>query len=149
MFSYIWNKRKTEINIPSYVSIRKVSGELPLLWGEHCVECAMPLCYTSCKMYVPRIDGRCLRFEDGVRPVVFYDHSIGAYIRIKKWGKLEAVLPKGIYGIPITAFFSPSVLSFIQLFQNDDTIAIAAQFGGRRGLALAGSSFWDWRLYMG
>ena len=101
MFSYIWNKRKTEINIPSYVSIRKVSGELPLLWGEHCVECAMPLCYTSCKMYVPRIDGRCLRFEDGVQPVIFDDHGIGAYIRIKKWGKLEAVLPKGIYGIPI------------------------------------------------
>ena len=44
--------------------------------------------------------------------------------------------------IQIVAFFSPALLSFIQLFQEDSTIDLAmSQYGGNRGLALAGSNF--------
>ncbi len=37
-----------------------------LFWGEHCVECAAPACYSSCSLYEPRADGRCRRFEYGI-----------------------------------------------------------------------------------
>ena len=43
--------------------------------------------------------------------------------------------------IQILAFFSPSIHSFVQLFQSDNTIEIADKFSGRRGLALAGTVF--------
>lgn len=43
--------------------------------------------------------------------------------------------------IQISAFVSPSVLSFIQKFQSSSTVEIADKFSGRRGLALAGAAF--------
>ena len=30
-----------------------------LPWEEHCIECAMPACYTTCNLYEPRKDGKC------------------------------------------------------------------------------------------
>lgn len=43
--------------------------------------------------------------------------------------------------IQISAFLSPSVHSFVQLFQSESTIARADLFSGRKGLALAGTVF--------
>lgn len=40
----------------------------PLSWGEHCVECAIPHCYTSCDLYRARPDGKCRRFTFGIFP---------------------------------------------------------------------------------
>lgn len=43
--------------------------------------------------------------------------------------------------IQISAFLSPSVHSFVQLFQSESTIARADLFSGRKGVALAGTVF--------
>ncbi|WP_261289032.1 hypothetical protein [Serratia fonticola] len=43
--------------------------------------------------------------------------------------------------IILTAFVSPTVRDIIQLFQDDATVQIAAQYSGIRGLALAGAQF--------
>lgn len=61
-----------------------------LSWSEHCTECVWPTCYSSCELYVPRVDGRCRRFKDGmVRiDVPFCVNSYLLKIRFKRWGKL-------------------------------------------------------------
>lgn len=60
-------------------------------WEEHCVECAWPLCYDSCKMFQRRYDGRCIRVIDGL--VRNYNYSgvlgYGMDCRFRKWGKVE------------------------------------------------------------
>lgn len=63
-----------------------------LLWGEHCIECAAPDCYSSCDLYAARPDGRCRRFTNGIhRNPEFPSHrGYGAEVTFKQWGKLEA-----------------------------------------------------------
>lgn len=101
MFSCIWSKKNYTGSIPAYHGTWEVAGEMPVLWGEHCVECAMPDCYKTCNMYVPRQDGRCLRFEHGVQRLEENGRPAGGvHISIRKWGKIEAPLPKGQYGVP-------------------------------------------------
>jgi FkbH-like protein len=65
-----------------------------LHWQEHCVECALPLCYTNCPLYVPRKDRHCARFVYGiVRNRNFSGLlSCAADLRFRRWGKLEAIL---------------------------------------------------------
>ena len=45
-------------------------GRSLLLWGEHCTDCANPLCYMTCSLYTPRSDLKCRRFENGLQPVI-------------------------------------------------------------------------------
>lgn len=62
-----------------------------LSWGEHCVECAAPACYTSCDLYRPTETGKCRRFEGGIQRVGLPGQSTpGARVRFRRWGKLEA-----------------------------------------------------------
>lgn len=60
-------------------------------WAEHCSECVMPDCFTSCAFYTPRADMKCNRFEGGIR--VLQDNSAATIFEVifKNWGKLEAV----------------------------------------------------------
>lgn len=63
-----------------------------LLWGEHCIECAAPDCFTSCDLYQPRSDRRCRRFTYGVyrNPAFSSAAGYGGEVVFKRWGKLEA-----------------------------------------------------------
>lgn len=76
----------------AYVPLAGIRRRSFLLWGEHCIECAAPDCFTSCDLYDARPDRRCRRFESGVyRNRAFACASgYGAEIRFKTWGKLEA-----------------------------------------------------------
>lgn len=61
-------------------------------WGEHCTECAWPGCYSTCDLYVPREDGRCRRFTEGMVRIPF-PRGINPYllkITFKRWAKLWA-----------------------------------------------------------
>lgn len=62
-----------------------------LHWSEHCTECAMPECFKTCDLYLPRIDGKCKRFLHGIeqvqRPVSMKEVQI-LKIQFKKWGVL-------------------------------------------------------------
>ena len=62
---------------------------MPLMWGEHCIECSAPECYFTCKRYEARADGHCRRFERGIEPVVA-NGKLGARVIFKPWAKLEA-----------------------------------------------------------
>jgi FkbH-like protein len=64
-----------------------------LEWREHCLECAIPVCFTSCSLYVPRADKLCSRFVYGIYPNPGFQglFDFGADIRFRRWGKLEAL----------------------------------------------------------
>ncbi|UXX81220.1 HAD-IIIC family phosphatase [Reichenbachiella carrageenanivorans] len=90
----IYLKSITE-NLPSDVwesffdtqqSIKKRSV---LHWTEHCTECAMPACFTTCDLYSPRIDGKCQRFVKGIEQVKSVnpnDTSPVLKVQFKQWG---------------------------------------------------------------
>lgn len=61
-----------------------------LTWGEHCTECVIPTCYTTCDLYDARPDGKCARFVEGMVRVNL-PHKVHRYllkIRFRQWGKL-------------------------------------------------------------
>lgn len=65
-----------------------------MIWGEHCTDCANPMCYTSCSLYTPREDLKCRRFTQGLQPLVVADGPNRdrrlLAMQFRKWGKLEA-----------------------------------------------------------
>ncbi len=130
MYSNIWNFCKQKYELPEYRERYEVRAVLPILWLEHCVECAMPLCYVTCPLYEARKDKQCLRFKDGIQPITFRKrHLKGAMVSFKRWAKLEAMLPDKLYGV------------------NCDKVArLEAWFNTIAGWAekLAFSSSWSW-----
>ncbi len=80
---------RPEGTAPSALAVEKVAL---LVWGEHCIECAAPDCFSSCDLYQARPDKRCRRFTFGIFP----NHSFrgprgpGAEVQFKVWGKLES-----------------------------------------------------------
>ena len=95
MFSHIWSAKKSYYSSNSWQS--KINGLSPIIWREHCVECAMPDCYSSCLLYERRDDGRCRRFTHGFQRVNFEEGGhFGARMVFKRWAKLEAVFPNKI-----------------------------------------------------
>jgi FkbH-like protein len=73
-----------------------------LHWEEHCHECAIPMCYSTCALYVPRADGKCSRFRYGIYPNPDFQGLLdfGADVRFRCWGKLETRL----YGKSVTVW---------------------------------------------
>ena len=61
-------------------------------WEEHCTECALPACYSTCELFEARPDGRCRRFIDGLRPIRDDDLIQGHFVRVrfKRWATLFA-----------------------------------------------------------
>lgn len=101
MFSYIWRTKEAE-ETPNFHSKYNVTHLFPMLWIEHCVECAAPLCYKTCTIYKPRSDKRCKRFEYGVAPVENPNGSKGAQLTFRRWAKLEATFQGvGMFCVPV------------------------------------------------
>jgi FkbH-like protein len=98
MYDLTWQDKKRWRAAGGTERIPQTSADLPvsctaeLLWEEHCVECAVPECYTMCRLYVPRRDKRCARFIYGIYPNRLTSglFPYGADIRFRRWGKLEA-----------------------------------------------------------
>lgn len=60
-------------------------------WEEHCTECAMPQCYSTCDLYESRKDGKCRRFTEGIATINGLEPSNEIVkITFKKWGSLMA-----------------------------------------------------------
>ena len=74
---------------PKQLAVEQVSL---LIWGEHCIECAAPDCFSTCDLYQSRPDHRCRRFQFGIYPNRNFEGSRGpgAEVRFKVWGKLES-----------------------------------------------------------
>ena len=102
MHSYIWNKQKQTVEVPPFESKYRVAGVMPLIFMEHCVECAMPLCYKTCEMFEDRRDYRCRRFDFGQQRISFEDSQIdGATISFRRWAKLGAYFPKQLEAVNV------------------------------------------------
>jgi FkbH-like protein len=71
-------------------------------WREHCSECAMPKCFSSCDFYVPRADLKCRRFKSGIVGVPHPDAAVASLMKIdfEKWGKLEGVGTLVLHPLP-------------------------------------------------
>lgn len=109
----------------------------PTFWEEHCTECAVPECFSTCELYSPRRDGGCHRFTGGLRRVpgvggVFGD---GARIRFERWGKLQTLLPKAVC--------SKAAYRILRLL--DRMARCLDQRLGKRWTRSRLSSAWKWR----
>ena len=61
-----------------------------IFWREHCHECAPPLCYTNCKNYLERSDGKCQLINNGISRVNI-SGSLHYYLQFRKWAKIETI----------------------------------------------------------
>src|SRR5579871_4787111 len=90
-----WNEEE-KIKSPGQTALDRgsVRKTALLLWEEHCHECAIPTCYSTCSLYVGRADKKCARFVYGIypNPNLTGQFSFGADIRFRRWAKLEAQL---------------------------------------------------------
>lgn len=93
-----WREHGGGTPIPPPPPDRAVSAAGVMLWEEHCVECSVPECYTTCRLYVARKDQKCARFVYGVQanPHAAGLFPFGADISFRRWGKLEA----RCFGVP-------------------------------------------------
>lgn len=71
-----------------------IASTSALVWGEHCSECVMPSCYSTCAFYTPRRDLKCRRFDQGAQAVRAEGERplVGFRVSFRKWGKLESSL---------------------------------------------------------
>ena len=99
MFQSEWARpgrwAESEARVPAFRSrlpLADVDGVMLLHWQEHCVECAAPQCYSTCRLFVPRADKRCARFAHGIVRNSAGAGGLGggADIRFRRWAKLEA-----------------------------------------------------------
>jgi FkbH-like protein len=60
-------------------------------WAEHCTECTMPSCFSTCDYYSPRDDLKCRRFEEGIVGIELPEGIVSHLMKItfRMWGKLE------------------------------------------------------------
>lgn len=97
-----WAKEsdKTEY-VRSKINIPNIDKTMLIKWEEHCLECAVPECYSTCQLYSERLDGACARFTYGIYPNNNFSglFNFGADVRFKRWAKLEADLQQ--FSIPV------------------------------------------------
>jgi len=104
-------------------------------WEEHCTECAMPMCYSSCHLYEARDDGKCRRFIGGITSIVGVDNYQNLITRIsfKRWGQLMAYANLNM--VPISrARYIERILYFLDSIASripDKLISIK----GRKGIS--------------
>lgn len=96
MFGLEFSDRKKHHLFPKYdfekaLKPNEIESISPLVWQEHCIECAMPACYQTCAHYKPRSDGRCKLFKYGIER--FYNKNAilnqNIVIDMNEWAKLE------------------------------------------------------------
>ena len=97
MYGFEFADKQKHHAFPQYDTNRAVKPESisyigPLVWQEHCVECAMPACYETCAHYKPRADGRCRLFKYGIERFE-NEYAIlnqNVVIDMNEWAKLES-----------------------------------------------------------
>lgn len=124
MYSYIWNFEHHDVDVPVYESMYRVKGVLPLFFMEHCVECAMPLCYKTCSMFEDRRDNRCRRFDFGQQRITFADSPLdGVTVSFRRWGKMGAYVTHKLEAVDVKKIhrlerFVHSTSSVLEVFCN-------------------------------
>lgn len=121
---------RTRVELPRGVQRldgRSLRARSQIVWGEHCSECAYPLCYASCAFYDPRPDLHCRRFVAGIE-------SAGeglTRIRFRKWGKLEGRGPAPLH-------------SHAEARRREQRDALVSTLTARAPFALGRNAAWRW-----
>jgi FkbH-like protein len=105
---HIPHRRWPRSQLPDEVKARfrdfdaEIRGVSLAPWGEHCSECALPECYTSCDLYAARPDGKCRRFAEGIELVPDAPTVQGYLVRVafKRWAQLMAFA--SVHVVPLT-----------------------------------------------
>lgn len=92
MFEFVYSKKRVHFLSAIGKGYESPKEIVPLLWTEHCLECAAPACYATCDRYKRRADGNCVRFVGGVSPVITEDGGVGAKCEFRTWAKIESQL---------------------------------------------------------
>jgi FkbH-like protein len=70
------------------------------VWQDHCSECAMPSCYSTCEFYRPRLDYKCQRLDGGIRVIPSQEHvALPVMIKFGRWARLMGYGPAGLLDI--------------------------------------------------
>lgn len=70
------------------------------VWQDHCSECAMPSCYSTCEFYRPRLDYKCERLDGGVRVIPEREHvAAPMMIKFGRWARLIGYGPAGLFEV--------------------------------------------------
>ena len=81
--------------ISDHFNVEKVR---PTMWEEHCLECSATVCFGNCAHYAARRDGRCMRFDNGIR--TFEKASAccgqGARLKFRKWANMMTIIYPGM-----------------------------------------------------
>lgn len=80
------NKRRVVYPFESSKKCKRVL----LFWREHCHECAPPVCYSNCKNYLKRSDGKCQLIEHGISRISI-SGSLHYCLKFRKWAKIETI----------------------------------------------------------
>lgn len=98
MYQFYYADAKKETKQAQYHKNIKNEYEIeavrPTMWEEHCLECSAPACFHNCVHYLPRSDGRCMRFENGIY-VQKNDLGCGgqaARVKFRKWANMMTIL---------------------------------------------------------
>jgi len=82
------------------------------VWQEHCSECAMPDCYSTCAFYVPRADYKCQRFTGGaaVLPATAHE-ATPLLVKFGKWARLLGTGPTTLQDVATAKALEKRALS--------------------------------------
>ena len=108
MYQYTWYNKRNDNSILNFngekpqgwIMPEDIASIMPTRWCEHCLECAVPLCYHNCENWVEREDKKCQKTFYGTRMVEF-DGQLGGLFRFRKWGKMEAAINSSSVSIPV------------------------------------------------
>src|SRR5271156_2258999 len=120
--------------VSAYEPVRDVVAMSFLHWGEHCVECAAPECYSSCDLYQPRSDFRCRRFVFGAYKNRAFPslRGYGVEVGFKKWAKLETLGNLATFPVKSTLRFERVI----------EAAAPLVNFAGRTISRMSGERSW-------
>jgi len=99
VFETTWKNRPLwakEASIPnaevSAVPSDRILRVALLYWREHCLECAPPVCYRQCPLYLARADRKCVRVSYGIYPNRKLRGALpyGADMRFRRWAHIES-----------------------------------------------------------
>lgn len=95
MFEVLKYEKKRHTTPPAapataYEPHRDIEQMSFLFWGEHCVECTAPSCYSTCELYQKRPDHRCRRLTYGMYKNRNFPslRGYGAEMSFKRWAQL-------------------------------------------------------------
>ncbi len=91
MFEYLYGTKQKHLSSLIEHTFAGDGAIVPLLWTEHCVECAAPLCYKTCSRYKKRSDGNCVRVVNGISPIN-NNGVLATKVEFRTWAKIETQL---------------------------------------------------------